>query len=385
MRRKKKLVQLLIVITLFALGVSASGMACPKSPGFRLSEEAREKCEQKMGESLDECRQYLDSLLDVEDRTDQQRFDLADLLAFFNTSANGGQSTESLRLQSLQEYRILHEEFPDDVQVMWGLTLLEDRETSLQLHRQIAHLAPDCTLNNLSLVNELDRQIGWGRDRADQDEDLVQEFVSLLDQGYEHAESIWDKMDFGHRRYREYLLAGEHNLARIFRNRVVAELDPESFPQDNTYAYGNGWWLLCGNMGFDFRFAEICLDTIEKTFEEARESDTSYVSGFRGVSLLAQQLLNPWGNTKVVLDPSPPDVHEITFRPYRTSEGGRILVRLRDLMESVPKDSRTKSFDEAYKLVRWENMPPLSEPEEGSVFNLIRSPSNSDISRFERL
>ncbi len=384
MRREKELAQLLAVISLIAFGISASGMACPKSPGFRLTDEAREKCEDKVGGSLVKCRQYVDSLLDVEDLTDQQRFDLADLLAFFNTSANGQQSEESLRLRSLQEYHILHEEYPDDVQVMWGLALLEDRETSLQLHRRIAHLAPDCNLNNLSLVNELDHKTGWGRDRADQDEDLVQEFVSLLDQGYEHAESVWDKMDFGHRRYREYLLAGEQNLARIFWNRVVAELDPESFPQDNTYAYGNGWFLLCGHKGFEFRFAEICLDTIEKTFKEALESDTSYVNGYRGVSLLAQQLLNPWSNSKIVLDPSPPNVHEVTFRPYRASEGGRILMRLRDLMESVPEDARNSWFEETYKILQGQ-MPRPAEPEEGSVFNLLRSPSNPDISRFERL
>ena len=383
MRREKELVQLLAAITLFAFGISASGMACPKSPGFRLTDEARQECERKMGGSLDECRQYLDSLLDVEDLTDQQRFDLADLLAFFNTSANGGQNEESLRLRSLQEYRILNEEFPDDVQVMWGLTLLEDGETSLQFHRQIALLAPDCNLNNLSLVKELDSQIGWGRDRAEQDENLVQEFVSLLDQGYEHAENVWDKMDFGHRRYREYLLAGEKGLARTFWNRVVAELDPESFPQDKTYPSASGWWLLCGNMGFQFRFAEICLDTIEKKFREALESETRYLD-YRGVSLLAEQFLSPWVYSKTLLDPSPPDVHEVTFRPYRTSEGGRILMRLRDLMESVPKDKRTNSFDQAYKLVLGEQ-PPLVEPEEGSVLQLIRSPSNSDISRFERL
>ena len=379
----RELIPLLAAITLIAFGISASGIACPKSPGFRLTDEAREKCEQKLGGSLVKCRHYLDSLLYVEDLTDQQRFDLADLLTFFNTSANGGQSEESLHLRSLQEYRILHEEHPDDVQVMWGLTQLEDRETSLQFHRQIAHLAPDCNLNNLSLVKELDRLTGWGRDRADQDEDLVHEFVSLLDQGYEHAENVWDKMDFGHRRYREYLLAGEQNPARVFWNRVVAELDPESFPQDKTYPLASGWSLLCGNMGFKFRFAEICLDTIEKTFREALESGTRYLN-YRGVSRLAEQFLSTRVYSTTLLDPSPPDVHEVAFRPYRASEGGRILMRLRDLMESVPKDSRTKLFDEAYKLVLGEQ-PRRPEPEEGSVFNLISSPSNRDISRFERL
>lgn len=181
----------------------------------------------------------MDSLLNVEDLTDQQRYDLADRL----TSLSYGreirdQSRESLRLRSLQEFHKLHKEFPDDVQVLWHLGLLEDGETSLQFKRRIAQLAPDCNLNNRSFAEDLDRQIGWGRDRAEQDEDLEQELVSVLDLGYEHAESRWDKMNFGHRRYREYLLAGEQDLAKTFWNQAVAELDPGSFPQDNTHSRG---------------------------------------------------------------------------------------------------------------------------------------------------
>ena len=191
-------------------------------------------------------------------------------------------------------------------------------------------------------------------------------------------------MYFGHRRYREYLLAGDQDLAQQFWNRVVAELDPGSFPQDNTYVYGNGWWLLCGNMGFEFRFAEICLDTIENTFEEALESDTSYVSGIRGVSLLAQQLLGPFGNSTVVPNPSPPRMNRVSFRPYRASEGARILMRLRDLMESVPKDSRTDSFDKTYEKILGQK-PPEDPTPVMPGYELVPSPSDPDIWIWERL
>ena len=147
MKFEKESVQLLVVISLIAFGISASGIPCPKSPGFRLTDEAREKCEEKIEESFDECWKYVLSLLDKENLTDQQRFDLADGLKVMSWSGTR-EDDEFLRLRSLQEYRILHEKFPDDVQVSWYLSLLEDEETSLQFQRRIAQLAPDCNLNN---------------------------------------------------------------------------------------------------------------------------------------------------------------------------------------------------------------------------------------------
>lgn len=382
MKCEKELVQLLVAVSLIAWGISACGIPCPKSPGFRLTDEAREKCEEKIEESFDECWKYVLSLLDKENLTDQQRFDLADGLKVISWSGTR-EDDEFLRLRSLQEYRILHEKFPDDVQVSWYLSLLEDGETSLQFQRRIAQLAPDCNLNNRYFAEDLDRQIGWGRDRTEQDEDLVQELVSVLDQGYEHAERRWDKMNFGHRRYREYLLAGEQDLAEIFWNQVVAELDPGSFPQDNTYSHG--WTILCGEMGFKFRFAGICLDTIEKTLKEALESQTNTVDyAILGARLLVRQLLFPWGNTMFVLNPSPPRVHEVSYKPYTAGEGARILMRLRDLMESVPKDSRTESFDKTYNKILGQKPPEDPTPVRPG-YELVPSPSDPDIWIWERL
>ena len=244
----RELAPLLVVVSLIAFGISASGIPCPTSPGFRPSDEAREKCEEQIDESLDECRQYVDSLLDIVDLTDQQRFDLADWIVPLSWTQTVEEEKEA-QLRSLKEYRILHEKFPDDVQVMWGLSRVEDDETSLALKLRVADLAPDCNHSNYWLSVVLNRLTGHGRNRAQQDEELVLEFVSVLDQGYKHAETRWRKMHFGHLRYREYLLTGERGLADIFWNQVVAELDPGNFPyQDNTL--GNGWSLLCGEMGF---------------------------------------------------------------------------------------------------------------------------------------
>ena len=369
----RELVPLLVAVSCCAVGISAIATPCPKSPGFRPSDEAREKCEQTIDESLDECRQYVDSLLDIDKLTDQQRFDLANWLSFLSWSESV-ESGKEFRHRSLQEYRTLHKKFPDDVQVMWGLALEEDDETSLQFQRRIAQLAPDCNINNHYFAVELDRRIGHGWDRAEQDEELVQEFVSLLNQGYEHAEGRWHKMHFGHLRYREYLLAGDQDLAEIFWNQVVAEIDPGSFPQDNTYSYG--WGLLCGDMGFKFRFAEICLDTIEQTLKEALESDTHNVDyAMAGASELANKLVLPEYIGPSVLLPGPPDVHEVSFRPYRAEEGARILIRLRGLLESVPKDSRTSSFERTYKYVLGRKQITADFKEE-DFLELVPSPSD---------
>ena len=352
MKCEKELVQLLFAVSLIAVGIYANSTFCPKSPGFRPSDEAREKCEDQVDESLDECRQYVDSLLDIEDPTDQQRFDLADQIVPLSWTEAVEKEKEA-QLRSLQEYRILHEKFPDDVQVMLGLALVEDDETNLELKLRVADLAPDCDHNNYYLSIKLDRLTGHGWNRAEHDKDLVQEFVSVLDQGYEHGETIRRKMHFGHLRYREYLLAGDQELAQQFWNRVVSELDPGNFPyQDNTL--GSGWDLLCGEMGFKFRFAEICLNTIEEALEEGlADKDSSLDDAFYGARLLASTLL--FGKQFAALNRSPPNVHWVSFRLYRASEGARILIRLRDLLESVPEDRRTIAFCNAYKYVLGED------------------------------
>lgn len=351
--RMRELAPLLVAVSLIVFGISASGIPCPKSPGFRVTDEARDKCEERIDESFDECRQYVDSLLDIEDLTDQQRFDLAEGLVIVNLARLSDEHLNEQLQRSLQEYRILHEKFPDDVQVMLGLALVEDVETSLELKLRVADLAPNCNHNNYWLSIKLDRLTGHGRNRAEQDEDFVQDLVSVLDQGYEHGETRWDKMHFGHLRYREYLLAGDQELAQQFWHRVVSELDPGNFPyQDNTLS--NGWDLLCGEMGFDLRFAEICLNTIEEALEEGlADKDSSLDGVFYGAQVLARTLL--FGKQFAALNWSPPDMHEVSFRLYEASEGARILIRLRDLLESVPEDRRTIAFCNAYKYVLGED------------------------------
>ena len=353
MRRENELVQILAAVCLIAFGISATGIPCPKSPGFRLTAEAIEKCEEKIEESFDECRDFVDSLLDIEKPTAQQRFDLADGLLTLVLVEPTERRVNELELRSLQEFRRLHKEFPDDVQIMLGLALVEDDETSLELKLRVADLAPDCNHNNYWLSVVLNRLTGHGWDRAQQDEELVQELVSVLDQGYEHGKTRWDKMHFGHLRYREYLLAGDQELAKQFWNRVVTELDPGNFPyQDNTLS--NGWDLLCGEMGFDLRFAEICLDTIEEALGgELTDKASSLDGAFYGAEVLARTLL--FGKQFAALNRAPPDMHEVSFRLYRASEGARILIRLRDLLESVAEDHRTIAFCNAYKYVLGED------------------------------
>ena len=346
-------------------GLSASGVACPKSPGFRLSEEAKEQCEEKADESLDDCKNLIELLENEENPTAQQRFDLLYGLMLLVNQAETEDREKALDQRMLQLSRELHEEYPNDVQVMWYLSAVGDEDTRLSFKFRIAELAPDCNHNNYWLSVVLNRLTGHGWNRAEQDEELVQEFVSVLDQGYEHGETRWDKMHFGHLRYREYLLAGDQELAQQFWHRVVSELDPGNFPyQDNSLS--NGWDLLCGNMGFEFRFVEICLDTIERTLVEALESETRNVDyAMRGASELAKELLVPEYIGPFVLFPGPPHVHEISFRPYTAEEGARILIRLRGLLESVPMDSRTDSFNKTYmKVLGQETRPEEFEDEE---------------------
>ena len=334
-------------------GLSASGVACPKSPGFRLSEEAKEQCAEKADESLDDCKNFIELLENEENPTAQHRFDLLYGLMLLVNQAETEDREKALDQRMLQLSRELHEEYPNDVQVMWYLSAVGDEDTRLSFKFRIAELAPDCNHNNYWLSVVLNRLTGHGRNRAEQDEELVQEFVSVLDQGYEHGETRWDKMHFGHLRYREYLLAGDQELAQQFWHRVVSELDPGNFPyQDNTLS--NGWNLLCGEMGFDLRFAEICLNTIEEALEEGLADKASSLDGaFYGARVLARTLL--FGKQFAALNWSPPDMHEVSFRLYEASEGARILIRLRDLLESVPEDRRTIAFCNAYKYVLGED------------------------------
>lgn len=138
-------------------------------------------------------------------------------------------------------------------------------------------------------------------------------------------------------------------------------------------------------MGFQFRFAEICLDTIEESLKETLANETNIVDyGYWGVSRLAQELLFPRGNTTVVLNPSPPRVHEVSYKPYTASEGARILMRLRDLMEIVPKDSRTDAFENTYQKILGQKTPEDPTPVMPG-YELVPSPSDPDIWIWERL
>lgn len=346
--RMRDFVTFLLVMSCCVAGVANADVACPKSPGFRLSDQAQEQCVETEG-SVEECESFVELLENVENPTAQQRFDLLyGLMVLINREKNVDRM-EALERRSFQLSRELHEEYPKDVQIMWHLSVAEDEDTRLKFKRRIAELTPDCNRNNYWLSVVLNRLTGHGWDRAQQDEELVQELVSVLDQGYEHGETRWDKMHFGHLRYREHLLAGDQELAKQFWNRVVTELDPGNFPyQDNTLS--NGWDLLCGEMGFDLRFAEICLNTIKEALEKELPAKASSLDGaFYGARVLARTLL--FGKQFAALNHAPPDMHEVSFRLYRASEGARILIRLRDLLESVPEDRRTIAFCNAYKYV----------------------------------
>ena len=109
---------------------------------------------------------------------------------------------------------------------------------------------------------------------------------------------------------------------------------------------------MCGDRGYQFRFAGICLDAIEKALKEALDSEIRYVDhALVGASLLAKQLVAPEYVSPSVLSSAPPNVHEVSFRPYTAREGARILIRLRDLLESVPQESRFGSFNKTYRYV----------------------------------
>lgn len=342
----RKLAPILFGVSLLAVGISASGIACPNSSGFRPSDDAKESCAETAEESLDQCRSFVKSLESIEDPTAQQRFDRTFSLELLGRLDTPIDHLEALDRKLLREWRQLHEEFPDDVQIMWKLSVLENEETSLKLRRNISNLAPDCTTNNKWLANDLDARTNFGNNREEQDSSLVRELVSVLDQGFEHAESDWTKIYFGHLKHREFLLAGKKSHAKRFRNRAIAELRPSNLPfQDD--ATESGWDLLCGLMGYQLRFAEICLDTIEKSLANAMEREKVCPEGaFDGASALAN-VLNPVRSFN-----SPSAFPTSTFRAYGATEDARLMNRLRELLESVPEDRQTCAFLDAYTLVK---------------------------------
>lgn len=358
----------LIAATSLVLGTCASGIPCPNSPGFRLSDEAREKCEENFKESIDECRNLVADLQRVKNPSAQQRFDLATGWSAIGWREEELEKGKQLRLRSKQEFRKLHKEFPEDVQIMIDLLIGEDDETRLDLHRKVSHLAPDCALNNQFFVEKLDQLTDYGWDRPDQDPRLVNELVSLIDQGYEHAEKRWSKMFFGHLKYRELLLQDKHDSASHFRNQIVTELDPGNFPfQDDPTSHG--WGLLCGSMGYKLRFAEICLNTIERTLNgELRHENETIEYGYSGVHILSRELNT---NRRGVLYPSPPDTHIPSNTLYTASEGARILMRLRDIMDSVPENKRSTAYHSAYTKVVGKR-PEVEFPDADEIFNLIQ-------------
>ncbi|MCY3884674.1 MAG: hypothetical protein OXG24_07100 [Gammaproteobacteria bacterium] len=388
------LLHVMVIASCLAVAINVNGVPCPKSPGFRLSEEATQKCEVQIDESLDDCQVYVNHLKSVVDPTAQQRFDLAFGLSKLRRLESVLQGRESIKQEVVKELRKLHEEFPNDVQVLMKLAWFEDYWTEFRLERRIAELAPDCTKNSRSLVEKLDRQTGQGMNRAGQDPILVQELAAMTDLGFKHSERNWDKMLFGHLRYREYLLSGERKQAAKFRDEAIAELDPENFPfvEDPN---NHGWSLLCGPIGYDFRFSEFCLNSIERVLSvTSRPRDYDVDRAYRGARLLAHVLVDPPSDNptapKIPSDPSelvgttttivnsdgtledmvvdeasaealfefyyshlhgPPKSHLVSFKPYKVTEATKFIIRLRDILESVPEDQRTKSFCEAYKYV----------------------------------
>ncbi|MCY3885180.1 MAG: hypothetical protein OXG24_09750 [Gammaproteobacteria bacterium] len=329
-----------------AIGFCASATPCPNSPGLRPSQEVRENCEEKIKESSIECQRFITDLEQVINPTAQQRFDWAVGLSGLLLHETSSERRNEMKKQIHEEFRKLHQEHPNDVQIIYKLYIYGDTDLKLQRQRRIAKLAPNCTRNNKWIVIELDRRTGHGRNRLEQDPNLLKELSSMIEQGFEHAESNWQKMYFGHLKYREYLLLNKREIADSFRSQIITELDPANFPfQDDTT--NNGWGLLCGSMGYQFRFAEICLNAIDKALNEHPGLDRfDPEDAYFGVKQLTRELVGP---TMGVLGRAPPRVHQVSFNPYTTSEGARILMRLRDVMDDVPNELRTDRFYSAYE------------------------------------
>lgn len=333
------------LVVLF-LPVCVLGIPCPDSPGLRVSESVRHACEDRLEVSTDECRAILEQLESMEAPSPQQRFDLVSArmnLTLFEPDATREKTSDE---QSLKDLQGLHEELPEDVQVMRKLALLEDDETRLNLQREIAVLAPNCTSNIFYLASDLDWMTGYGWSRSKQDPDLLQELKSILDLGYETTSLRWYKMFFGQLRYREYLLDNEDSKASQFRQQVIEELSPATFPFEND-ENSDGWTLLCGEMGYKLRFAQMCLNALDRAYKQAI-SDGSVIPQdvYYGAGILAAVLVDV---ASEVLDASPPPEHAVLYAPYSASEGARILIGLRDLLESVPEDQRTTHFYTAYE------------------------------------
>ncbi|MCY3883777.1 MAG: hypothetical protein OXG24_02560 [Gammaproteobacteria bacterium] len=293
--------------------------------------------------------------------TAQQRYDLIYALFQMRFVVHDPEIAEVWDSKLQSTTRKLLEEYPHDVSINVLAVASEfrrsDDESFLETARYLVHLAPYCNSNTFLLSSHLERLITRNEDRsAEEIAVLVDERNKLLELGYQHAKTKGDKVEWGGKRYMEYLRIDEAELARQWRNMVVREINPPGLLVDSDNVE-DSLRLICIPRAHRLRLAEHCLRTLERAIEHAN-SNNEEVSYF--VLIFAEELMYgfslfpfEWRMEPISPERGVPSPLAITweFETYTPNDAAYIVPRLRDVLELIPEEQQDERFFEVYSLV----------------------------------
>lgn len=286
-----------------------------------------------------DCHEFMEELLQIDNPTPEQR---RALVIGYHSASNFESKPE--RSSEMYQYvvnamRSLVKDYPDDPRWAYELAFVEqDNDQKITLFQHVLELDPVCV--------SAAREIADILNDSDSDEDRAKALEYIL-YAYEHdvgEGKLYHALDYI--LYIKYLYEKpsdmhSRNFERrkaedSFRTRVIEDMGWDDLPFDET-GRANSMELICNGTALEIGTGDTCLDAILLLSNRDVEAGRPLgIDVLRAIHSLAYRILHS-------SDSHP--VHEID---HEFGVDAKHIMHLRDVLDSVPEDSRTLQYYEAY-------------------------------------
>ncbi len=266
-----------------AVLLSLAALAQPK-PRCELPEtgpygKAVRLCMNDMPDSRPHCRNFLDELASIEDRSIDQALALAFGRAFAAAFEDDYDGEVAKADQAGREMlKPFVDATPDDPTLLkaYAFFYLDDWEQYWAMLRRVLALDPACSWAAFSLSDSLGR--------SDDDAHRL-ESSKYLTHGYRYSEGTW-KLLFAYRKH-EKLKRSRPEDAEAFRAQVAADMRLRDLPLD-AESRADSMEVLCNGNALELRLEAYCADAIEVlAARDRRENGALGVDVLEAVGMIA--------------------------------------------------------------------------------------------------
>lgn len=156
---KNSKLTIVVMILVFHTGIAgaAESSLCPGYEALMPSPLVFDLCGWSEEKSMADCLKFVHDLENLKNPTPQQKFDLAiasrELSNFYTTHPT---KTDELIDRSIELFRSLEQELPNDISVLFNLNASSTGDESLSYLRRILVIAPDCSDARYYLLEDLE-------------------------------------------------------------------------------------------------------------------------------------------------------------------------------------------------------------------------------------